>query len=181
MGLDLFPRIPKLRVAAIDLTANRRLQQHILKMNPFLKMANRHLCALLLLLPPLTSFALDSSKAVKVTPVLKTTQSWNGTPLAYPEGIAEVTGLLVEIAPGGETGWHLHPVPSFGIIVQGELRVELKNGATKYFKAGEAISEVVDTAHNGRNVGKTPVKIIVFYAGAVDKKTTVKEPTEIRH
>jgi quercetin dioxygenase-like cupin family protein len=114
---------------------------------------------------PLYAVALDPNAAVKVTPLLKTTASWNGQPLTYPAGQAEVTGLLVEIAPGGETGWHEHPIPSFGLLLQGELEVTLKDGQVKRLRVGEALAEVVDTLHNGRNVGQETVKIMVSYAG----------------
>ena len=110
--------------------------------------------------------AIEQTKAVKVSTVLKTQTSWDGQPLQYPAGDAEVTGMLIEIAPGGETGWHLHPVPSFGMVVQGELEVSLKDGRTKRMKAGDALAEVVNTAHNGRNVGTEAVKLVVFYAGS---------------
>ncbi|MFN6262705.1 MAG: cupin domain-containing protein [Chromatiaceae bacterium] len=110
--------------------------------------------------------AIEQTKAVKVSTVLKTQTSWDGQPLQYPAGDAEVTGMLIEIAPGGETGWHLHPVPSFGMVVQGELEVSLKDGRTKRMKAGDALAEVVHTAHNGRNVGTEAVKLVVFYAGS---------------
>ena len=116
------------------------------------------------------AFALPASTSVKVTPLLKTQNSWNGKPIVYPQGQAEISAMLVEIAPGGETGWHLHPVPSFGMVLQGELEVRLKSGETKRVKANEALAEVVDVLHNGRNVGKDPVKLIVFYAGTVGQK-----------
>lgn len=120
--------------------------------------------------------ALDPSQTVAVTPLLKTTTSWNGQPLTWPTtGPAELTGLIVEIAPGGETGWHRHPVPSFGVITQGELEVDLKDGSTHRFHAGDPIAEVVDTWHNGRNVGSEPLKILVFYAGTVGQPLTVRE------
>lgn len=131
--------------------------------------------ALLLGFPPHAT-ALDPSAAVKVTPLLKTTASWNGQPLTYPAGQAEVTGLLVEIAPGGETGWHEHPIPSFGLLLQGELEITLKDGQVKRLRVGEALAEVVDTLHSGRNVGQEPVKIMVFYAGAVGQPLTRKAP-----
>lgn len=118
--------------------------------------------------------ALDQSALVKVSTVLKTETSWDGKPIEYPSGQAEITGMVVEIAPGGETGWHLHPVPSFGMVLEGELEVELKNGAVKHLKSGEALAEVVNTLHNGRNVGAVPVKLVVFYAGAVGKKLSEK-------
>lgn len=121
------------------------------------------------------AYALDQSAAVKVSTVLKADTSWDGKPIEYPSGQAEITGMVVEIAPGGETGWHLHPVPSFGMVLEGELEVELKNGAVKHLKSGEALVEVVNTLHNGRNVGAVPVKLVVFYAGAVGKKLSEKE------
>lgn len=127
----------------------------------------------LLCLPP--AFALEQSSSVQVATVLKTQSSWDGKPLAYPEGQAEVTGMLIEIAPGGETGWHLHPVPSFGMVLEGELEVQLKNGAIKRLKAGEALAEVVNTLHNGRNTGQAPVKLVVFYAGAAGQALAVRE------
>jgi len=48
--------------------------------------------------------AIEQTKAVKVSTVLKTQTSWDGQPLQYPAGDAEVTGMLIEIAPGGEIG-----------------------------------------------------------------------------
>jgi quercetin dioxygenase-like cupin family protein len=119
---------------------------------------------------PLSAPAIEPSQTVKVTQLLKTTTSWNGAPIKYPQGQAEVTSLLVEIAPGGETSWHEHPVPSFGFLLEGTLEVSLADGRKKLLKPGEALAEVIATAHNGRNVGTTPLKLIVFYAGAVDKQ-----------
>ena len=121
--------------------------------------------------------ALEESATIKASTILKTETSWDGKPIEYPTGKAEVTGMLVEIAPGGETGWHLHPVPSFGMILEGELEVQLKTGEVKQLKSGEALAEVVSTLHNGRNVGSIPVKLIVFYAGAVGQKLSTKEVT----
>ena len=121
--------------------------------------------------------ALEESASIKASTILKTESSWDGKPIEYPSGKAEITGMLVEIAPGGETGWHLHPVPSFGMVVEGELQIQLKTGEVKQLKSGEALAEVVNTLHNGRNVGSAPVKLIVFYAGAVGQKLSTKEIT----
>ncbi|MBY0238500.1 MAG: cupin domain-containing protein [Burkholderiaceae bacterium] len=126
-----------------------------------------------LLLPP--AYALDQSAAVKASTVLKTQTSWDGKPLAYPQGPAQVTGMLIEIAPGSETGWHLHTVPSFAMVTEGELEVHLKDGAVKRLKAGDMLAEVVNTLHNGRNVGTGPVKLVVVYTGVADSKLTVME------
>lgn len=131
--------------------------------------------AALAILAAQPAFALDQSASVKVSKLMQTTSSWNGAALAYPAGQAEVTALLIEIAPGGETGWHQHPVASFGYILEGELEVHLKDGSVKHLVAGQALAEVVNTLHNGRNVGQVPLKLVVFYAGAAGSTLTVKE------
>lgn len=122
------------------------------------------------------AYGIENSAAVKVTQLLKTASSWDNAPIAYPDGVAEITGLLIEIAPGGETGWHEHPVPSFGIVLQGQLEVTLTSGLVKRLKAGEALAEVINTEHNGRNVGGEPVKLVVFYVGAAGQPLTVQRP-----
>lgn len=120
-------------------------------------------------------FSLEQSVSIKADTVLRTESSWDGKPVVYPEGKAEVTGMLIEIATGAETGWHLHPIPSFAMVLEGELEVQLKNGQVKKFRPGDAFAEVVNSLHNGRNVGSVPVKLVVFYAGAVGQKLSVKE------
>jgi len=116
-------------------------------------------------LTPVAASAMEPTADVKVTPLLQTSESWNGAPIVYPQGKAELTGLLVEIAPGGKTGWHSHAVPSFAFMVDGVLEITLSDGRTKRLQAGEALAEVVNTLHNGKNVGDRPVKIAVFYTG----------------
>jgi quercetin dioxygenase-like cupin family protein len=137
---------------------------------------------LTILLPFILSFlwqsgavALEVSATVKVSTLLKTESSWDGKPIEYPSGKAEVTGMVVEIAPGGETGWHSHPVPSFGFVLEGELEVQLRSGAVKRVKPGEALAEVVNTFHNGRNVGSVPLRLVVFYVGSAGQKLSVNE------
>lgn len=121
------------------------------------------------------AFALENVGGIQITPLLKTTTSWNGAQIQYPEGQAEITGVTITIAPGVESGWHTHPAPSFGVVLDGELDIYLKNGETKHLKVGDSIVEVVNTLHTSKNNGSVPVKLIVFYAGAVGQKLTVKE------
>lgn len=123
-----------------------------------------------------TGYAQDASKDIKVTPLLKTSTSWDAKALVYPQGKAEVTGIIVEIAPGGETGWHLHPVPCFGFMLEGDLDISLKDGRVKRLHKGDVVAETVNTLHNGRNVGKVPVRILVFYTGIEGQVLTQKEP-----
>lgn len=118
------------------------------------------------------AWGLEASPGVTVEPLGQAQSSWDGQALVYPEGQAQVTAMRIDIEPGATTGWHQHPVPSFAYVLQGELEVSLKDGAVKRLKAGEVLFEVVGTPHNGRNVGKGTVKLVVFYAGAAGKALT---------
>jgi quercetin dioxygenase-like cupin family protein len=130
----------------------------------------------LLLFLPVAALAVDENSAVKVTVLLNTTSEWDGKQIVYPQGKAELTALLVEIAPGESTGWHQHPVPSFGFLLEGSLEITLEDGRVKRMQPGEALSEVTDAMHIGRAVSKTPVRIVVFYAGAIGKALTFSHP-----
>lgn len=136
----------------------------------------RLFAAALTLFLPLAAAALDATSAVKVTPLMKTTSSWDGKQIVYPEGQGEVTALIVEIAPGGETGWHEHPVPSFAYILDGTLEVTRATGEVKRLVAGDTLAEVVNTLHNGKPIGDKPVKILVFYTGSKGGKLTIAHP-----
>jgi quercetin dioxygenase-like cupin family protein len=120
--------------------------------------------------------ALDNSAAVKVTPLLKTSTSWDGKPLVYPQGQAEVTALIVEIAAGGQTGWHEHSVPSFAYVLEGTLEVALGDGSTRLLHVGDTLPEVVQTLHNDRALGDKPVKLFVLYTGTVNQPLTIAHP-----
>jgi quercetin dioxygenase-like cupin family protein len=119
---------------------------------------------LLAMVLPLLAHSTEPDVSVRAVEVLRTTQTWAHSPIEFPRGQSEVIGLAIEIAPGGETGWHSHPVPSFGYVVAGTIELTLPSGAVKRFRAGEAFAEVIDVSHNGRNVGPDRVKLIVFYA-----------------
>lgn len=114
---------------------------------------------------------------VNVTTLKKTTTSTDGSKIIYPKiDNPEVTALLVEIPPGGQTGWHLHPVPVYAYMLSGSLNIEMENGENYSFKEGDAIIEVVNTPHNGKNTGQGPAKLVVFYTGEIGKPLTVKVP-----
>ena len=116
--------------------------------------------------------------ALKVSLVKKATTTTNGQKISYPKtGSPEVTVVTVDIPSGGETGWHQHPIPVYAYVLAGELAVEFEDGKQNIFKEGDAIIEVVNTPHNGRNLGKAPVKLVVFYTGVEGSPTTVK----VRH
>ena len=111
-----------------------------------------------------------------VQPLLQTTVNSLGQPIAYPrEGTPELTALLVEMAPGEETGWHQHPVPLLGYLLAGELTVYQISGEKRVVRVGEVSLESVGVIHNGVNEGAVPLKMIVFVVGLKDVPFTVEE------
>ncbi len=120
------------------------------------------------LLPGLA--AADGYKeGVRAEVLLKTTTTSNGQRLQYLKtDKAELTAMRVTIAPGRETGWHLHVVPVYAYVVSGKLTVMMADGTNHEFQEGQVIVEVFDYPHNGINKGDKPVELIVFYAGAED-------------
>lgn len=133
-----------------------------------------------LLFASLDAAALDPTNGVRVTSLAKETASWDGKPIVYPGGQAEMTALLIEIAPGAQTGWHCHLAPNFAYMIEGTLELVLDDGRMKRLNAGDALSEVVNRSHNGRNVGSAPVKLVVFYTGAAGIPLSVKEKECLR-
>lgn len=118
-----------------------------------------------------------SRNAVAVEELVKSTRSWDGQPLrAYPQGQPEVTIRRITIPAGARLESHLHPVINAGVLMRGELTVVARDGKTLLLKAGDAIVELVNTAHYGVNNGKDPAEIVVVYAGAVATPITVVQP-----
>jgi quercetin dioxygenase-like cupin family protein len=130
----------------------------------------------LFLLAHTTALSTEFRDGVQIQENLSTTQTWDGAPIQYPSGTAKVTGAIITLLPGTETGWHLHPVPCFALILEGDLVLELKDGRTKKLKAGDTLAEVIGTPHNGKNMGKVPLKIAVFYVGNTELKNTILCP-----
>ena len=131
------------------------------------------ICLLVSLCLALPAVAYDSGVAVRT--VLKATTAANGQHHAYLRtDRPEVTAAVVEIAPGAETGWHLHKAPVYAYVLAGTLAVQLEGGKEFVYEAGQAIVEVVNLAHNGRTVGKEKVRLIVFYTGEEGQPNSVK-------
>ena len=109
------------------------------------------------------------NEGVRAEVLLKATTTSNGQRLQYLKtDKAEVTAMRVTIAPGRETGWHLHVVPVYAYVISGKLTVFMADGKCHDFQAGQVILEVFNYPHNGINKGDKPVELIVFYTGAED-------------
>lgn len=137
------------------------------------------LMALLCLTPLAPGAAIAAEAAgVRVETLISADASWNGQALpAYPAERPQITILRIQIPPGTLLPMHKHPVINAGVLLGGELTVVAENGATLHLKAGDALVELVDTWHYGRNDGDVPADIVVFYAGTADQAITVKHAT----
>lgn len=116
-----------------------------------------------------------SGEAIESETLVKTTQSWDGRALpAYPQGQPEVTILRITIPPHTELELHKHNVINMGVLLRGELTVVAESGKTLQLNAGDAIVELVDQWHYGKNEGDIPAEIIVTYAGVEGLPITEK-------
>lgn len=114
---------------------------------------------------------------IEISQLLKTRFSWDGALLpAYPKGQQEITILRIIIPPGEALVKHEHPVINAGLLLKGELTIRTDSGKILYLKAGDAIAEVVNTWHYGKNEGRRPAEIVVFYAGIEGVPITVYKP-----
>jgi quercetin dioxygenase-like cupin family protein len=94
-------------------------------------------------------------------------------PITYPPGVAKVTATVLTLQPGEETGLHTHPVPAFGYILDGELTVAYDGQGSRTYKAGDVVLESMSIAHNGRNSGARPMRILAVFMGSKDLPLSV--------
>jgi quercetin dioxygenase-like cupin family protein len=102
---------------------------------------------------------------LKLTPLLETSTTFTGQPIRFPQGDNQFTAVLAEVAPGGQVGRHMHPVPLFVYILEGTLSIEMEGHGTHAFSAGQSLVEVTHIWHNGRNLTDKPVRFLIVFAG----------------
>jgi quercetin dioxygenase-like cupin family protein len=101
-----------------------------------------------------------------VRTVLSTGSTVTGEPIRYPSGApARITAMEITLQPGQQTGWHTHPVPLFGYILEGELTVDYGPKGQRIYRKGDGLAEAMNETHNGRNAGQAPVKILAVFIG----------------
>ncbi|ACF13738.1 Cupin 2 conserved barrel domain protein [Chloroherpeton thalassium ATCC 35110] len=115
-------------------------------------------------------------ETVGVEVLAKTTESWDGNTLpTYATGQPEVTILKITIPPKMKLEVHRHPIINAGVLLKGKLTVVTENEEILHMKAGDAIVEVVNKWHYGKNESDEPAEILVFYAGIKGEPVTVKK------
>ena len=70
------------------------------------------------------------------------------------------------IQPGGYTGWHTHPGPTFVAVAQGEgtLYHAMSGCPSVKYATGAGFMQPPTEVHNMRNEGSTPLVLWAFYA-----------------
>jgi len=126
------------------------------------------------------AFTLLAAQPAFSDELLKTTTTWEGAAIAYPDGQAEVTSMILKIAAGETTQFHCHPVPTLGYILKGTVEVETRDGKKKVLREGDPAVEVLRTVHRGKALDG-PVEILVFYAGATGIPNTVLPENDPDH
>ena len=109
-----------------------------------------------------------------LTPILQTSTTFTDQPIRFPQGDNQLVAVMAEVAPGGQVGRHLHPNPLFVYILEGALTIEMEGHGSHTFSAGEGLAEVVNTWHNGRNMGTTPVKFLIVFAAQSGTPTIIR-------
>ena len=125
-----------------------------------------YIALFLILLFVQTTVSVFAEQDVTSTAVMKGSTTISGQKIQYPKtDKAEMASVLIEIQPGKESGRHMHPVPTYVHILEGTLTVEFEDGSRQTFKAGSGFLEVVNTWHNGKNLGEVPLRFLVVFAG----------------
>jgi quercetin dioxygenase-like cupin family protein len=102
---------------------------------------------------------------LKLTPVLETATTITGQAIRFPQGDNQFTAAIAEVAPGGQVGRHMHPVPLFVYMLDGTLSIEMDGHGTHTFNAGQGFAEVTNVWHNGRNLTDKPVRFLIVFSG----------------
>jgi quercetin dioxygenase-like cupin family protein len=121
-----------------------------------------------------TSTTLPNDVYPEVRTILSTGSTIIGEPIRYPAGSpALISAVDITLRPKHQTGWHTHPVPLFGYILEGELTVDYGPEGQRIYRKGDALVEAMDEAHNGRNTRETPAKILAVFIGVEGVQGTV--------
>ena len=119
------------------------------------------LTGLLLLIGASFAIAGEQITGVSITPVLSTITTADGQPISVPAH-PQVVVSRVEIAPGAILPMHQHPYPRYGYVLSGTLEVTVLGGQTYRYQTGDFMPEVIKQWHSGKNVGDTPVSLLVI-------------------
>lgn len=108
--------------------------------------------------------------------LLQTTSTWDN---AKYEKLKiknpEVTVLKICIGVGEELPMHKHDLVNIAYVKKGTLTVITDKNEQITLHEGECLPELVGKYHYGKNTGKDPVELIVFYIGEKNTPLSVNK------
>lgn len=109
-------------------------------------------------------------------PLLKAGTTRDNVAFTYPTGKPEIISVIGTLDPGGRTALHLHPVPVYVHVLEGEIELRTDGGQPQRYKAGQSFIESLNRKHQAFNIGNGPSRLLVVFIGEVGKPTTVAVP-----
>lgn len=106
-------------------------------------------------------------------PLLKAGTTRDNEPVAYPTGKPEIISVIGTLDRGGRTALHLHPVPVYVHVLEGEIELRTDGGTPQRYKAGQSFIESLNRKHQAFNVANGPSRLLVVFIGEAGKPTTV--------
>ena len=98
--------------------------------------------------------------------LLKTTSTWDNAEYKKLKiKKPEVTVLKITIKVGEELPMHKHDLVNIAYVKKGTLTVITDENKEITLQEGEVLPELIGKYHYGKNTGKKPVELIVFYIG----------------
>ena len=115
------------------------------------------------------------SQPLAANPGFKGAMTVTGQQIQYPQTDSPmIIARIADFAPGQETGWHKHPVPTYTQDIEGTLTIDFEDGNTMEFPAGSGLLDVLNTWHNGRNAGDVPLKAVIIILGEKGKQNLIR-------
>ena len=84
------------------------------------------------------------------------------SPLSVSDSLKSVT-IRATFAPGGTTGWHLHPGDERAVVLEGTLEIHDAEGVVRRVVAGDAYENRRHVIHETVNPGDVPTVIIATF------------------
>jgi quercetin dioxygenase-like cupin family protein len=84
----------------------------------------------------------------------------------HTDAPVDIVDVKVELEPGGTTGWHSHPGPSFNAVAEGEVtyyKAESSSCAPNRYPAGTTFIDTGQVVHTLRNEGAVPAVLYVTW------------------
>jgi len=101
-----------------------------------------------------------------------------GQTIAYPSGTPLLRVAILLSRPGETFDWHLHKIPAFGYVLEGEVTVDYGSKGIRVFRAGDAVLEALEWPHQVSNRGPGQARVFAMYLGVegTDISTPVSGP-----